>query len=105
MPRLRNEYIEEIYEEPWQALLSMTGLRDLRVKFSAPKFPESAEFWTRDQGRLLAPLKHFKGLQLFEVYLPLMRTMPLPKGVDVGCCQLFAVDASGKPYRDYDVED
>ncbi len=82
----------------------MTGLRDLRVKLSTPKFPESAEFWTRDRGRWLAPLKRFENLQVFEVYLPLRRTVPLPKGVDVGCCQLYAVDAFGTPYRDYDVE-
>lgn len=105
MHHRRRECVEQGYKQPWQMLLRMTGLRHLRVKLCTPKFPESAKFWTRDQGRWLALLKRFENLHIFEVYLPLLRTAALPKGVDVGSCRLSAVDAYGTPYRDYDVED
>lgn len=80
----------------------MPGLRNLRVKIFPIRFPKSAEFWTQDQGPWLAPLKRFEGrLKVFEVYLALARTAAWPKGVvDVGSCQLFAMDEDGLPYRD-----
>ena len=101
IPELDGKYVANNYDDPWQILLSMKGLRELRVKFIRAIFPRSAEFWMSKQARWLAPLKCFENLQVFEVYLPLRRTASLPEGVDIGCCQLYAVDFMGTPYRDY----
>ena len=82
----------------------MPGLRNLRVKTFPIRFPKSAGFWTRDQGPWLAPLKRFEGLRkVFEVYLGWRRRRHGQRGwlVDVGSCQLFAMDEDGLPYRDH----
>ena len=102
VPQLYGVRIVGDYFDPWETLLSMRGLCDLRVKIFTLGFPKSAEFWIQDQGRWLAPLKRFEGrLRVFEVYLPLAETAAWPKGVvDVGSCQLFAMDEDGLPYRD-----
>ena len=82
----------------------MPALRKLQIKFSRRIFPVETEYWTADESPWLKPLRLFKNLKIFEVYIPLMRTQRLPRAADIGACQLFAVDAYGTPYRDYDLE-
>lgn len=105
MPHRRGHCLEENYDIPWEMLLSIPGLRELRVKLVTPGFPDSTEYWTVNEGRWLTPLKRFDKLQVFEVFLPLLKTERLPNCIDVGFCQLFAVDDYGTPYRDYDYWD
>ena len=87
------------YNLPWDVLLTIPNLRDLRVKLLPPYLPESTGYWTDYEGIWLVHLKRFKGLRIFEVYIPLPRTAQLPEGIDVGSCQLYATDFYGTPYR------
>lgn len=88
--------IYEGYDVLWEALLSIPGLREVRVMLSTPFFVSPGrEFWTAREGKWVAPLKHLKGLQVFEVYFPMIRAQPLPKSVDVGSCQLYVANEYG----------
>ena len=113
MPHFRDRRYNSVgmmeikYHELIKDLLSLPGLRELKIKFSSRGLPPTMEWWTihehYSRGLMwLKPLRQFKDIDCFEVYIPLVMGEKLPRSVDIGTSQLFAVDADGTPYRDYD---
>lgn len=82
--------VKEHYEEIWRLIASMPQLRELRVQLTMRARPV-IEDWKASEATWLAPLKGFKGLEVFELDLPLAEASEISKDIDLGECRMHTL--------------
>lgn len=72
----------------------MPRLRELRVQLKMGPRP-IIEDWKASEATWLAPLKGFKGLEVFELDLPLVAASEISKDIDLGECRIHTLPEEG----------
>lgn len=73
----------------------MPRLRELRVKLEMRDgrmlIFTDIRYWRLNEAAWLAPLKSIKGLEVFDLELPLLPASKISKDIDVGECRIHAL--------------
>lgn len=82
---------KEHYDKIWRLIASLPRLRELRVKLAWKGGRAPTSYWRLNEATLLAPLKGFKGLEVFELEMTLVVASDISNDVDVGECRIHAL--------------
>ncbi|KAI9874140.1 MAG: hypothetical protein M1830_010144 [Pleopsidium flavum] len=91
---LKDPTTKEYYDEIWRLIATMPRLRELRVQLDM-QAPPPIPYWKVNEAAWLAPLKGFKGLQVFELDILLVEASQISKDIDVGECRIHALEEPG----------
>lgn len=91
-----NLRVKEHYDKVWRLIASLPLLCELRVKleWKGGRVPLSL-YWKANEATLLAPLKGFKGLKVFELEMTLVDASEISNDIDVGECRIHALGQPG----------
>lgn len=81
----------------------MPRLRKLHVQLQNERCLHES-IWMANEAVWLAPLKGFKGLEVFELEILFVRASEISRNIDVGECHIYALREDGyatRPLAEY----
>ncbi len=77
----------------WHVIASMRGLRKLRILLESET--DTPQTWRENEHRWFEPIRAFRPLEQFDVYVTAYRDWLSKKDLDLGSCRLHYPEVPG----------